>query len=243
MNFTKMFSHEDYPEKIPKTWRPSESELESPIQNSFVIDGVPDIKRWVFIPVIVKHKRPPGLYFNSKVIVHGDIQAGVDVYSYAMILNDTKTNRDQATFPNRNIPSKVGFDKVFVQVDGLSYSGKYKDYAVVDSRLPISESVTFVGVKSPKLNNSRSYVSAYDSHGRLCHAYCLVYGSNPPEYKKCSGVIDLTTTSPFMYGDSIGESNGLLYRKLKSVNHVRSYENVFLTFHCDYDDTPWSQCK
>lgn len=239
MDFTAMFDNDEI---TRKGGRPLANDLESSIQNSFVIDGVPDIKNWVFIPVIIKHKRPPGLKFNSKVIIQGEIQAGVDVYSYAMNFNQSY-QVPLAAFPHQHTPSKMGSDKVFVQADGLTYNGKYKDYAIVDSRLPVSESVVFVGVKNPKPSNSEAYVSAYDSHGRLCYAHCLVAGSNPPEYRKCSGTIDLKTTGPCMYADTVSKASDLLYRETKSGDFVRTNDKVFLTFQCDFNDISRYECN
>ncbi|XP_063402864.1 tyrosinase-like protein [Mytilus trossulus] len=217
--------------------------MDSSMQNSFLLDGVPDIKRWVFIPVKIVHRRPSGLLFGSKVIKNKNIVDRVDVYSYNNYMN--YTDEEQQSAYSHSFTSGSGADKVYVQVDGMSYNGKYVDYSIVDSRLPVSESVAFVAVKNPKLNSSISYISAYDSHGRICRPYCQSYesyGPNSNQDRQCSGVVNLTEEEPRMYGDDIGEVTQLLYKSGKGKGFTRSDENVFLSFYCDFHEIPWGNC-
>ncbi|CAG2197009.1 unnamed protein product [Mytilus edulis] len=200
----------------------------------------PDIKRWVFIPVKIVHRRPSGLLFGTKVIKNKNIVDGVDVYSYNKYMN--YTDEDQQAAYAHSFTSGSGADKVYVQVDGMSYNGKYIDYTIVDSRLPVSESVAFVAVKNPKLNSSISYISAYDSHGRICRPYCHSYGSNSNQYGKCSGVVNLTEEKPKLYGEDVGEVTQLLYKSGKGEGFSRSDENIFLSFYCDFHEIPWGKC-
>ncbi|CAG2190962.1 unnamed protein product [Mytilus edulis] len=214
--------------------------MDSSMQNSFLLDGEPDIKRWVFIPVKIVHRRPSGLLFGTKVIRNKNIVDGVDVYSYNKYLN--YTDEEQQAAYSHSFTSGSGADKVYLQVDGMSYNGKYIDYTIVDSRLPVSESVAFVAVKNPKLNSSISYISAYDSHGRICRPYCHSYGSYSNQYKTCSGVINLTEEKPKLYGEDVGEVTRLLYKSGKGKGFSRSDKNIFLSFYCDFHEMPWGKC-
>ncbi|VDI13703.1 tyrosinase [Mytilus galloprovincialis] len=214
--------------------------MDSSMQNSFLLDGEPDIKRWVFIPVKIVHRRPSGLLFGTKVIKNKNIVDGVDVYSYNKYMN--YTGEEQQAAYSHSFTSGSGADKVYVQVDGMSYNGKYIDYTIVDSRLPVSESVAFVAVKNPKLNSSISYISAYDSHGRICRPYCHSYRSYSNQYKTCSGVINLTEEKPKLYGEDVGEVTRLLYKSGKGKDFSRSDKNIFLSFYCDFHEMPWGKC-
>ncbi|XP_076076204.1 uncharacterized protein LOC143047140 [Mytilus galloprovincialis] len=214
--------------------------MDSSMQNSFLLDGKPDIKRWVFIPVKIVHRRPSGLLFGTKVIKNKRIVDGVDVYSYNKYMS--YTDEEQQAAYSHSFTSGSGADKVYVQVDGMSYNGKYIDYTIVDSRLPVTESVAFVAVKNPKLNSSISYISAYDSHGRICRPYCHSYGSNSNQYEKCSGVVNLTEEKPKLYGEDVGEVTQLLYKSGKGEGFSRSDENIFLSFYCDFHEIPWGKC-
>ncbi|XP_076076203.1 uncharacterized protein LOC143047136 [Mytilus galloprovincialis] len=214
--------------------------MDSSMQNSFLLDGEPDIKRWVFIPVKIVHKRPSGLLFGTKVIKNKNIVDGVDVYSYNNYMNYTDEEQQKAY--SHSFTSGSGADKVYVQVDGMSYNGKYVDYTIVDSRLPVSESIAIVAVKNPKLNSSISYISAYDSHGRICRPYCHSYGSYSNQFKTCSGVINLTEENPKLYGEDVGEVTRLLYESENGKVFSRSDENIFLSFYCDFHEIPWGKC-
>nr|AKI87982.1 byssal tyrosinase-like protein-1 precursor [Mytilus coruscus] len=216
------------------------TDMDSSMQNSFLLDGEPDIKRWVFIPVKIVHRRPSGLLFGTKVIRNKNIVDGVDVYSYNKYMN--YTDEEQQAAYSHSFTSGSGADKVYVQVDGMSYNGKYVDYTIVDSRLPVSESVAFVAVKDPKLNSSISFISAYDSHGRICRPYCHSYGSNSNQYTKCSGVVNLTEEKPKLYGEDVGEVTQLLYKSGKGKAFTRRDENIFLSFYCDFHEIPWGKC-
>jgi hypothetical protein len=50
--------------------------------------------------------------------------------------------------------SGSGATKLYVQSDGFSYSGKYIDYGVIDTRQIISETIAYVGVKNPQIHQA-----------------------------------------------------------------------------------------
>ncbi|XP_052061948.1 tyrosinase-like protein 1 [Mytilus californianus] len=77
--------------------------------------------------------------------------------------------------------------RVFVESDGINYSGRYKDYAKIDPFQPVSSSFTYIGIKRPSNeSNVEALITAYDTCGRVCKAKCLVLGSRPPVYESCA---------------------------------------------------------
>ncbi|XP_062609087.1 uncharacterized protein LOC134270859 [Saccostrea cucullata] len=216
-----------------------------PIQNTFTLDGVSDIRRWVFMPVRIVYMRPPGNYFGSRIVRNSHIIPSVDMYSpqaYPEFMN-ISPKISPATYPNC-YKSLGGSTRVFVQSDGFSYRGTYLDYAVIDERQPITEAVSYVGVKNPDLGAAQLYLTASDSCGRVCQPRCLIPGSNPPAYRPCSGVLNLTNQSPRMYGRTYGEAVRSTWN-FGDKNCPSSYGGgIFMTFYCDYENVwPWKNCN
>jgi len=214
------------------------SVMDETYQNSFLIDGTADISLWAFIPVRLMYKRPEGTTFNCKPIRNGHVDWGHDVY---LADNTSKIREYVATGhisgKQQKYDSGSGATKLYVQSDGFSYSGKYIDYGVIDTRQIISETIAYVGVKNPQNGSSTAYVSAYDLHGMVCQPRCLDTSSNTVYYKECSGVIKLTTDEPKMYGDDITEA--VLYRYTFADDSTcpdNRYQDIFLTFVCEYKD-------
>ncbi|XP_060075287.1 uncharacterized protein LOC132554976 [Ylistrum balloti] len=179
------------------------SQMNNPYQNTFVIDGVSDVNKWSFVPVRIIFERPPEAKFESFVMKDGKLVNNTDMFSPSKY-NSFKVEIKQkvpATYPKCHI-SGSGASKVFVQTDGLDYSGRYKDYAVVDERLPISASMAYVGVKRPENGAAKFYMTAYDSCGRVCRPRCLVNG----RYQECSGAFQISTAYPKMYGKTYEEA-------------------------------------
>jgi hypothetical protein len=46
--------------------------------------------------------------------------------------------------------AKSGAGTIYVQSNGLNYLGTYKEFAIVDNRMALSQSTTFIAVKSPE---------------------------------------------------------------------------------------------
>ncbi|OWF55160.1 Tyrosinase-like protein 1 [Mizuhopecten yessoensis] len=116
--------------------------------------------------------------------------------------------RMPATYKKCHV-SGSGASKVYVQTDGIDYSGRYKDYAVVDERLPISSSMTYIGVKNPTEGAAQFHMTAYDSCGRVCRPQCLTNGI----YRPCSGTFRVTSTYPKMYGLSYEDAVKGIWKK------------------------------
>ncbi|XP_021374089.1 uncharacterized protein LOC110463628 [Mizuhopecten yessoensis] len=179
------------------------SQMNKPYQNTFIIDGDSDLKKWVFVPVRIIFERPPEAKFESFIIKDGHLVNNTDMFSPSKY-DSFKIERKQkvpATYPKCHI-SGSGASKVFIQTDGIDYSGRYKDYAVVDERLPISSSMAYVGVKTPVNGAAKFYMTAYDSCGRVCRPKCLVNG----RYEDCSGAFLISTAYPKMYGSTYEEA-------------------------------------
>lgn len=209
-----------------------------PIQNSFCANGRKDIKEWVYIPVRVIAQRDPSFTkYDSYPVRSGNIRSGSDIYSL-----NTYTKLKSALNPGRPNcyqkckSSQTGAGEVFVRTDGISYSGTYQEYAIVDQRLPVSVSVAYVAVKSPVRGKTSAVVSAYDSCGRVCRPSCL--NLRTKKYEPCSGAVDITSHAPHLYAYSLGDSIMKLY-ELDSFPQFNENE-IFLSFFCDYSSKwPW----
>ena len=216
-----------------------------PIQNTFTMDGVSDTRRWVYLPIRIIYMRPPGQFYGSRVVYNSKFVPNTDMYS-PRIYPEFKNISPQiapATYPScfKNLG---GSSKVFVQSDGFTYRGKYLDYAVIDERQPVSESVAYVAVKNPELGAAQCYLTAFDSCGRVCQPRCLVPGSNPPAYRPCSGVVNLSNRLPRMYGRTYGEAVKSRW-SFADKNCPSSFGGeIFMTFYCDYENVwPWKGCN
>ncbi|XP_048753556.2 uncharacterized protein LOC125664792 [Ostrea edulis] len=212
-----------------------------PIQNTFSINRVSDTRLWVFMPIRIIYMRPPGYFFGSRIVRNSRILQNVDMYSPQMYseFNDISPKVAPATYPNC-YKSLGGSSKVYVQSTGVSYCGKYLEYAVVDERQPVSEAIAYVAVKNPDDGATKAYITAFDSCGRVCQPRCLIPGSSPPNYQPCSGVINLSNRLPRMYGRTYGEVVRSRWN-FSDKNCPSSYNGeIFMTFYCDYENVwPW----
>lgn len=209
-----------------------------PIQNTFKMDGVFDKRRWVYIPVRIIYTRRPKQYigpvYKSPLSIHKS--------KYPPQINPLFSilpKKTPATFPGC-LKNPDRFSKVFVQSNGFSYRGQYLDYAVFDNRHPVSKSIVYVAVKNPNLGVTQSYLTAFDSCGRVCRPRCLIRGSNPPAYRPCSGVVNISSRLPLMYGRTYGEA--FKRRRSFAVKRCPScfHGEIFITFHCNSGNAlPW----
>ncbi|XP_071172847.1 tyrosinase-like protein [Mytilus edulis] len=104
------------------------------------------------------------------------------------------------------------------QTDGFSYRGRHMEYITVDERTLTSESVGSIAFEKPVSGETKAYVRAYDSYGKLCQPSCLVSQSM---YKECSGMIKVTSDYPRMYHESYNgasDSNMKPFLKFICVN-------------------------
>ncbi|XP_067652668.1 uncharacterized protein [Haliotis asinina] len=219
-----------------------------PTQNNFCIDGMCDTNGWVYVPVKVVSMRPPGLKkYDSYPISNGKVSKTNDIYQPSAY---AETNR----YINgiRGVPKTYdrcddtkGFGQVYVQSNGLSYSGIYKEAAVTDLRLATSLSIAYVAVKDPRNGPVKALFRAFDSCGRICRTACKdpVTG----RYNTCSGVLNIKDVAgkPKQYSKTYGEAtlDTWDYAENEDCPSFQSEDN-FLTFYCDYrDNIPWSGVK
>jgi hypothetical protein len=127
--------------------------MDETYQNSFLIDGTADISLWAFIPVRLMYKRPEGTTFNCKPIRNGHVDWEHDMY---LADNTSKIREYVATGhisgKQQKYDSGSGATKLYVQSDGFSYSGKYIDYGVIDTRQIISETLRTSALKIRKMD-------------------------------------------------------------------------------------------
>lgn len=209
-----------------------------PIQNTFKMSSVFNKRRWVYIPVCIVYTRRPKRY--TRPVVKSPFSFHKSKYPpqvYPFLSNLPK--KTPASFP-ACLKKPDRFSKVFVQSNGVSYRGQYLDYAVFDNRHPVSKSIVYVAVKNPKLGVTRSYITALDSCGRVCRPRCLIRGSNPPAYRPCSGVVNISSRLPLMYGRTYGEAakrrRSFAAKRCPSCFHGE----IFITYYCNSGHAlPW----
>ena len=212
------------------------------LQNTFTIDGVEDIEKWVYIPIIVYYRRPNEVHYDAHPISHGHPDMNTDVFNAD---NDAKNvthnvGKPATTATCYHIGS--GATKIYVKATGMNYNGFYTDYALVDERQPLSFALTEVGVRKPSGKTpSKVYVSAHDPCGRSCKPRCLLAGSNPPRYKACSGALGVTAKGPLMYSSNIGDAHLNTY-DFSTLPPTLSNKKAFLVFYCDHKEVwPWDK--
>ena len=78
--------------------------------------------------------------------------------------------------------SRVRSYKIFVQSDVLNYHGKHKQYLIVDERQAVSSTIGQVAVPKPSEESTETYLSAYDSCGRVCRLACPINDRSSSAY-------------------------------------------------------------
>ncbi|XP_061182391.1 uncharacterized protein LOC133190720 [Saccostrea echinata] len=204
-------------------------------QNAFMIDGEADISKWVFIPVNVYKRRPKDQTCDAFPVRHGfpDFSAG-DVFDQSSSTNYKESNKVPVNEGRKRCSHLgSGITKVYVKTFGLDYRGSYIDHALLDERFQFSSALSVVGVKKP-LNNKGAHVfiTAHDSCGKMCTAFCLNTQSSPSEYRMCSGAVRINSAKPLMYRSTIKDALLSAYN-YSSVNPSISKENIPIVFHCD----------
>ncbi|XP_033754675.1 LOW QUALITY PROTEIN: tyrosinase-like protein 1 [Pecten maximus] len=197
--------------------------LHKDYENTFVIDGIRDMDAWSFIPVKIIYQRPSkevGQQMRLNVLDKLSLNTELELAKHEKcIMSDNRTSR------------------VYVQSDGVDYSGRYKDYAIVDETVTMSTKKTYVGVKNPGAGDATAYITAYDSCGRACKPMCQVPHSEPMEYKPCSGTIHITDEFPLMYSPSLLDA---VEEMLNEDQAPLSIIDTPIAFVCDYNiKWPW----
>ncbi|KAJ8302646.1 hypothetical protein KUTeg_019042 [Tegillarca granosa] len=213
--------------------------INRPFQNTFNINGRSDSRQWAYIPVAIFYKRPPGFAgYQAFPVIDGKPMVKQDVFSSKSFsdLNKQLKSGNPAYFMNCQ-SGKQSAGAVFVSSTGINYMGKYKEYAVVDHRMPISVSTVFIGVKNPQRGASDVMISASDSCGRVCKPYCRVSGPQGEVSQPCSGMLRVTSDMPKLFGDNFGEAimGAWNLGNEKSCPGL-NVNSVYLSFYCNYEE-------
>ncbi|VDH93946.1 Hypothetical predicted protein [Mytilus galloprovincialis] len=219
-----------------------QNKREMPYQNSFIINGKSDINQWVFMPVKVVYMQSSGASIDpiKSLNLHIDHDTHMSNSTVYKSLEKIPNKPNPAVY-DRCSHITAGPDRVFVESDGINYSGRYKDYAKIDPFRPVSSSFTYIGIKKPSNESSiEALITAYDTCGRVCKAKCLVFGSRPPVYKSCAGSIMADTRFPLMYGRTYNEAMRDLWILWESTSRGINNRNIPVMFVCDRDTSlPW----
>lgn len=214
------------------------STLNKPYQNTFMIDGKIDEDAWAYIPIRVLYERPKG--FNFHTTSPGATKR--DMYDPENFKNEAKRIglHNEVQYKQQCTPSGSGAAKVFVQSNGLNYAGKYKDYAIVDERQPVTSAITYVGFKKPSTSDSEVILTAYDTCGRICRPACPVYGHHRESYRACSGSFRISSKSPLMFSQNYGSAVSSTWNVREMEPGCKSSQSLPITFVCDHQNSwPW----
>ncbi|XP_071173610.1 uncharacterized protein [Mytilus edulis] len=207
------------------------------IQNRYRVDDMTDIREWVYIPVEILSRRPPEkAIYDSYPVFHSNVIYDGDVYSpdaYRVLRNTLHTVRLGKYDYCKDTSSNAG--KIFIKSEGLNYYGSYQEYAIVDNRLALSSSTAYVAVRSPELGMTQTLITAHDSCGRMCSAYCKIKGRS--EYQPCHGALQMTSATPKQYSVNFGEviEDTWEFYKNRYFPKVKE-DNVFIKFFCSYNE-------
>ena len=182
--------------------------------NNYNIDGVTDTKLWAYIPVSIIYQQ------ESRGIAPQTQQKLPATYAKCLT--------------GFSMPSRV-----FVEANGLNYRGFYKEISHLQQNIPTSSAITYVAVRKPDQNVSEAVISAYDSCGRLCRAYCRQAGRG--DYSPCAGAIRISRRIPLHYGDNVQEVGLSLWSPGNNTNLPALQEDqIFMKMLCDKQvEWPW----
>jgi tyrosinase len=186
---------------------PFQTDIEKWIHNDFVINGIQNKEQWCYISVEIQYgtfsSNLQSSYFGSNMLDN------TGTYQSNVFENADCIQKDR---------SKID---IYVEADGISYRGRYLDFVVLEKNK--ASATAYLKIAMANIDNSTTYISAYDSCGRICSPFCMVYNSNPPEYRPCSGVIT----------NRRGPPNYCIKENANDYEHSLS----FIKFYCDKSGT------
>lgn len=195
------------------------SSLQRSLTNTFIIDGVADPTRWVYVSVRVFYNRSNNIDGKDPTI-HANSPGEI--------------SKESCHGPNS------GASKVFISSNGLDYVGVYNEFAIVDERQPISITTTAIGVKNPDYGEAETLFTAYDSCGRPCRPLCLASSQGKQTYKPCSAVFKVSSALPKMFHLSYRDA---IFGGVQADNLIESFGRDTtppITFVCDNSKFwPW----
>lgn len=208
------------------------------VQNTFEVNGKAETDSWVYITVQIVFERPPSLKFNSFPVHRGSTETKCDVFCD----NKTETGQNSRTVLktyDRHTVIDSGFEKVYVNSDGINYDGQATEYAILDQRFALSEGVAYVPVRKPTAaKKTEVLLTAFDSGGRLCRPFCKGLDG---KFSACTGCLSLDTSEPRMYRPSYADV--VLGRwDFERGCPLSNNDDVYIKFFCDFLDVwPWQQ--
>ncbi|XP_052718706.1 uncharacterized protein LOC128190628 [Crassostrea angulata] len=215
--FRRDVSHLSKNESLHHGSHQSISSIGRSFTNSFILDGVVDQKRWVYVPVRIVYTRSPNVKGTDPTLL-GNSELQNDVCQTA----------------------HSGASKVFVASDGLDYYGNYKEFAIIDERQPVSVTTTAVGIKNPEFGEGEVLFTSYDSCGRPCRPLCLTSVNGQQKYKACSGAFKISSAAPTLYRNSYKEAISVSLSSYNLVDSSLDDASPPVTFVCGNDNAwPW----
>ena len=211
-------------------------------QNTFEINSQEaDTRKWVFIPVRVVTKRTPEhRRFNAYPIIDGFAEKKKDIYDPGLY-HEIKPYFAENVMPSskkcKSITGDRTVGRIHIRSDGMNYQGNYDEYVVVDLRQAFSEATTYIGLRNPDKAHTEVLLSAFDSCGRKCQAFCRDRDSKSLGYKKCSGALRVNNETPWEYGKNYGDAVRMSW-DLNDINTIPELQDqsVFIQFYCNHID-------
>lgn len=208
-------------------------------QNTFEINNEGDTRNWVFIPVRVINKRSPEhRKFKAYAIINGKPSVKADIYDPEQY-EEIKPYFSEELMPSSAKCDAVSGDRtigrIHIRSDGLNYQGNYDEYVIVDLRQAFTESTTYIGLRRPGKNDTEVLLTAYDSCGRKCKAFCRSRNAKPHDYHPCSGALRVNNNSPWEYGKNYGDAVRMSWdlNDLYTIPKLQD-QSVFIQFFCDH---------
>lgn len=232
------------PDSTDPVTQPSCSDPPTPpmYQNSYCIDGVCDVSEWAYVPVHVIYSRPPKVNASSAYpIKNNEANTSSDIYApetYGGVYKYRSSKQETPTDRCLRQKSRGTAGSIAVETTGISYQGFYREYSVIDQRLPISSSTTYVAIKNPAKGHSKALVRAYDECGRICRPVCR--DAMTERITPCSGVIEASMQDPMQFGNDYESATYETWNYDDPDFPMYIGNNAFLTFYCDNTGTfPW----
>ena len=210
-----------------------------PIQNTFCLNGKCDSNQWAVFPIKLIIRRPPEYKeYGSYPVEHGRInKIRGDIYSpgaYSNVNRHFRNTDRAAVYEDCQSPDEPT-NEIYIKSIGLNYEGIYKEFAIIDRRLPMTVATSYMAVRKPTsdIDESIAMLHAQDRCGRVCKPICKVPGTEV--FKPCSGAVALTGKYPLMFGNSFGDAvlDVWDFNTDKSCPQLTT-QNIMISFYCDY---------
>lgn len=154
-------------------------------------------------------------------------------YQYQPASASSQTSSKASKFCDVQCDCCGGAGKITVQSVGLNYLGEYEDYAIIDTRQPISSGTTNIAIKNPDYDQSPSYaiIRAYDACGNACYATCKSRRGLPSD---CLGIVKVSSQNseiPLSFAETYIDAAYISYTLGRP--YFRDGDENFLTFYCN----------